>query len=86
MKSPLQKDIDYYLSLNYEITIRKMTMAEAGTNDPRYLACIPLIEGLMAEGESTQEALANLEAVKRMTFELLQRQGKEIPEPEFEVA
>lgn len=83
MKTNLQKDIDYYLSLNYEITLRKMTRAEAGTSEPRYIAQIPLIDGLMAEGETPQEALANLENVKRLAFDLMLKQGKEIPEPVF---
>jgi predicted RNase H-like HicB family nuclease len=83
MKSNLQKHIDYYLSLNYEIVIRKMTRTEAGTSESRYIAQIPLIDGLMAEGETPQEALANLEIVKRLAFELMLKQGKEIPEPVF---
>jgi predicted RNase H-like HicB family nuclease len=85
MKSNLQKNIDYYLSLNYEIVIRKMTLAEAGTSKSRYIAQIPLVDGLMAEGETPQEALANLETVKRLAFELILKQGKEIPEPVFAI-
>jgi predicted RNase H-like HicB family nuclease len=84
MSSTLQKGIDYYASLNYEITLRKMTRGEAGAGELRYLAQIPLIEGLIAEGTTPQEALANLEAVKRLAFELMLKQGKEIPEPVFE--
>ena len=78
------KNIDYYLSLNYEVSFRKMTSAEAGASELRYIAQIPLIEGLMAEGETPQEAIANLEIVKRLAFELMLKQGKKIPEPEFE--
>ncbi|MDZ7291686.1 MAG: type II toxin-antitoxin system HicB family antitoxin [candidate division KSB1 bacterium] len=37
----------------------------------------------MAEGETPQEALANLENVKRLAFELMLKQGEEIPEPVF---
>lgn len=78
------KNLDYYLSLNYEVLIRKMRRDEAGTNEPRFIAQIPLIDGLIAEGETSQEALSNLEIVKRLAFELMLKQGKEIPEPEFE--
>ncbi len=78
------KNLDYYLSLNYEVLIRKMWPDEAGTNALRYIAQIPLIDGLMAEGQTPQEALANLEIVKRLAFELMLKQSKEIPEPEFE--
>lgn len=78
------KDLKYYLSLNYEIAIRKMTRAEAGAGKPRYIAQIPLINGLMAEGTTAREALVNLENVKRLAFELMLKQNKEIPEPEFE--
>jgi predicted RNase H-like HicB family nuclease len=63
-----------------------MRRDEAGGNELRYIAQIPLIDGLMAEGKTAQEALANLETVKRLAFELMLKQGKEIPEPEFEEA
>jgi predicted RNase H-like HicB family nuclease len=78
------KKLDYYLSLDYPILIRKMKRDEAGTDEPRYIAQIPLIKGLLAEGETRQAALANLEHVKRLAFELMLKQGKEIPEPVFE--
>ena len=81
MNSNKSKTIDYFLSLNYEITLRKMTAAEAGTSKPCYFARIPLIDGLMSEGSSPEEALHNLEKVKKMAFELLLKQGKNIPEP-----
>lgn len=81
MKTDFQNNLAYYLSLNYEITLRKMTRAEAGSNEPCYLAQIPLLVGVMAEGKEPQEALANLERVKRMAFELMLAQGKNIPEP-----
>ncbi len=78
------KTIDYYLSLNYEIILRKMTSSEAGTAEPRFIAQIHLVDGLIAEGKTPQEALDNLESVKRLAFELMLKQGKSIPEPEFE--
>ena len=78
------KDIDYYLSLNYEIILRRMTSGEAGTPKRWFMAQICLVDGLIAEGETPQEALDNLESVKRMAFELMLKQGKAIPEPEFE--
>jgi predicted RNase H-like HicB family nuclease len=81
MSANRRKDLEYYLSLNYEITLRKMTRAEAGSNEPRYVAQIPLLKGVMAEGKEPQEALANLERVKRMAFELMLAQGKDIAEP-----
>jgi len=86
MNTTLSKNLDYYLSLNYEVTLRKMTAAEAGASERRYLAQIPLIDGLMAEGETPQETLTHLEIVKRLAFELMLEQGKKIPEPRFEIA
>jgi len=84
VKTDSQKDLEHYLSLNYEITLRKISRAEAGSNEPRYLAQIPLLEGVMAEGKEPQEALSNLERVKRLSFELMLAQGKNIPEPALE--
>jgi len=77
------KNLDYYLSRDYEILIRKMRREEAGAGALHFIAQIPLIDGLMAEGETPQEALANLESVKRLAFALMLKQGKSIPEPEF---
>lgn len=85
MNASVRKDIDYYLSLNYEVTLRKMTYAETGSSDTHYVAQIPMIHGLMAEGETPQVALSNLEAVKRLAFELMLQQGKTIPEPRPEM-
>ena len=80
----IERDLDYYLGLNYEVTLRRMSRAESGSDEVRYLARISLISGLMAEGTTAEEALANLESVKRLAFELMLKQGKEIPEPEFD--
>jgi predicted RNase H-like HicB family nuclease len=84
MNSTTPKELSYYLALNYEMVIRKMTRSESGSDEPRYLVQIPLIDGVMAEGQTPQEALASLEDVKRLAFELMLKQGKEIPEPALE--
>ena len=83
MKRKESKDLAYYLSLNYEVVIRKMTAAESGVSTPPYIAQIPLIDGLVAEGQTPQKALENLEKVKRLAFQLMIDQGKSIPEPTF---
>ena len=81
MNTSLGKNIEYYMSLNYEVTLRKMTHAEIGSNCTQYLALSPVIKGLMAAGDTPQQALSNLERVKRLAFELMLQQRKTIPEP-----
>ncbi|MCC6499516.1 MAG: type II toxin-antitoxin system HicB family antitoxin [Anaerolineales bacterium] len=49
--------------------------------DQAFIAEIPELPGCMADGASTQEALANVEVVAREWIETARELGREIPEP-----
>ena len=70
------KDISDYIKLNYPIEIKSMP-------DGMYCAEIKEIPGLCAYGTSMVAALEEIEAVKATAFELMLKQGKEIPLPKI---
>ena len=73
----MDKDIEYYLNLEYEIKLRKLSQEEGGG----WFAEIPLLPGCMSDGESLEEAVENLESAKREWIETNLELGRVIPEP-----
>lgn len=71
------KDLAYYLKLNYEISLRRLTEDEGGG----WFAEIPLLPGCMADGETPEESLANLSDAKKGWIETYLELGREVPEP-----
>lgn len=49
--------------------------------DQAFIAEVPELPGCMADGASTQQALANVEAIAREWIETAHELGREIPEP-----
>ena len=49
--------------------------------DQAFIAEVPELPGCMADGTSTQEALANVETIAREWIETARELGREIPEP-----
>jgi predicted RNase H-like HicB family nuclease len=76
----MAKDLDYYVSLEYEIRLRKLTEDEGGG----WLAEIPSLPGCMADGETLEEALASLNDAKLNWIETALEIGRTIPEPNTE--
>lgn len=74
MKNKLQ----YYLKLDYPISINRMT-------DGNYCAEIPIIKGCKGYGASISGAVEELENVKTTLIKLMIEQGKSIPEPTIEI-
>ncbi|APC08577.1 type II toxin-antitoxin system HicB family antitoxin [Neomoorella thermoacetica] len=72
------KTFDYYLNLNYEVSLRPLIEDEGGG----WLASIPLLSGCMSDGETPAEALANLEDAKRGWIETALALQRDIPEPD----
>lgn len=68
------KELSYYMNQKYPLEVKTMP-------DGVYCAEIKPIPGLCAYGESVQEAVEQLEIVKKTAFELMLEQGKEIPMP-----
>jgi antitoxin HicB len=71
------KDLDYYLNLNYEIKIRKLTEEDGGG----WFAELPLLPGCMSDGETPQEAIDNLTDAKKCWIETSMELGRHVPEP-----
>ncbi|MBW1940147.1 MAG: type II toxin-antitoxin system HicB family antitoxin [Deltaproteobacteria bacterium] len=69
----MEKSKSYYMSLNYPIQIEKV--------DEGYCAFIPILKGCKAFGQTADEAVKELEAVKEGFFEIFIETGKVIPEP-----
>jgi len=77
-----EKNLDYYMNLKYSITIEPIP-AEEGNG---YLAFIPQLgkAAFLGSGETIEEALNDLEIVKRFFFEEWLEKGIGIPKPVFE--
>lgn len=73
----MNKDISYYLSLNYDINLRPISEEDGGG----WLASIPLLEGCISDGSTPNEALENLEDAKIDWLEFCLEENLPIPEP-----
>ena len=78
----MNKTIDHYLALNYPVEIIKIPDNEGGG----YMATIPQLgrNAFVGDGSTIDEAIQNLEEVKKDLFEDFLKQGIAIPEPKFE--
>lgn len=70
------KTIENYLNLPYPILL--IPDPEDGT----WYAKIPLLPGCMSDGESPEEAIANLREAQALWLEVSLDAGDEIPEPQ----
>ncbi len=52
-------------------------------DDKIYVASIPELQGCMAHGKTKEEALKEIEIVKKMWLETAKEKGVDIPEPKF---
>ncbi|MBP7332162.1 MAG: type II toxin-antitoxin system HicB family antitoxin [Firmicutes bacterium] len=67
------RNLDYYLSLKYEVKL----IGAGGA----WAAAIPVLNDCVAEGKSPQEAMAKLEEVKKLWIENRLKAGRPVPEP-----
>lgn len=79
---PQRKDVAYYMSLNYEKTIKAVPEAEGGG----YVVTVPLLGSAStnAWGETEAEALDMLKIIMQNNFEAWINGGYPIPEPNTE--
>lgn len=78
----LVKKVEHYMHLPYRVEITTVSKEMGGG----YIAMIPQLgsKAFQGYGETADEALKNLETVKRHTFSKYISQGIPIPEPELE--
>ena len=74
-----RKDLEYYMSLEYPVEIRRVAEEDGGG----YIASIPSLGRytFTGDGKTVQEAYQDLEEVKREVFADLLEEGIPIPEP-----
>ena len=68
------KELSHYLNMNYSVSLRAMP-------DGQFQAEVRDLPGVCAYGDTMQEAVEQLEGVKRTALELMLEQGKEVPVP-----
>ena len=76
----MEKGLEYYSNIDYEIKIRKLSEEEGGG----WFAEIPLLPGCMSDGESVEETVENLNKAKKEWIEASLELGRIIPEPTTE--
>jgi antitoxin HicB len=76
----MKKDLSYYLSLNYPVTIIK----DREDDKIYFEAEIPDLPGCGAHGENIEEALKRLDEAKKLWIEVSIERGLPIPEPTSE--
>jgi predicted RNase H-like HicB family nuclease len=74
MASSAKADLSYYLGLKYPVEITEQ--AEGG-----YFVRVPDLPGCMSQGETVDEALANIDEARRLWLEVAHESGDEIPRP-----
>lgn len=78
----MKKNLDYYMGLPYPIEIVPIPESEGGG----YTAQLPQLGrfAFVGDGETVEEAIADLENFKRERFAAYLEDGIEIPEPKSE--
>ena len=76
----MKKDLEYYLKLPYKIEVAPIPEEEGGG----YMAYFPEIGqfAIIGDGETSQEAMANLMQMQKIRFAEFLESGHIIPEPE----
>jgi len=76
----MEKNVEYYMNLNYPIEIIKIKEEEGGG----FQASIPLLGkyAFLGDGETIAEAVANLTETKKYLFQKYLEQDIPIPEPQ----
>ena len=76
----MKKDLDFYMNLPYTMEVTPIAESLGGG----YTATLPQIGkyAVSADGETPEEAISNLNGVKRERFKHYLEQGISLPEPE----
>jgi len=75
----MKKNLNFHLSLTYPIEIQKIKDENGGD----YMASIPMLGkyAFVGDGETEEEALKDLEEVKKYLFTMYLEEGIAIPLP-----
>ncbi|GAV23294.1 type II toxin-antitoxin system HicB family antitoxin [Carboxydothermus pertinax] len=72
------KTLEFFMNQDYPIVLRKLSPEDGGG----WLAEIPDLPGCMSDGETPEEALANVNDAKLSWLEVAIKRGQKIPLPE----
>lgn len=74
----VKKKLEHYISLNYPVETTKIPVDEGGG----YSVCIPSLgrKAFIADGDTVEEALKNLEALKEESFVRMLEKNIQIPQ------
>ena len=80
----MDKKIEYYLEKFYRIEIKEIPEEDGGG----FVASLPQFghSGIIADGDTPEEAIQELERVKALRFKYYLEEGLEIPLPEDELS
>ena len=67
---------------DYQVLIEHLADEDGGG----YLATVPELPGCMSDGETRQEALANVEDAIAVWVQTAQKMGRQVPEPRLAYA
>ncbi len=73
----MSKELEYYLSLDYPILVKKISEDDGGG----FLAEIPDLPGCMSDGETVEEAIHNVAKAKKKWISITLKRGLSIPLP-----
>lgn len=73
----LKKNLGFYLDQKYTIVVRPLSNNEGGG----WFAEIPLLPGCWADGETPDDAIAELSGAKALWMESMINNGRVIPLP-----
>ncbi|MBM3322661.1 type II toxin-antitoxin system HicB family antitoxin [candidate division WOR-3 bacterium] len=74
MSSKSAQDLAHYLGLKYPVEVTEQ--AEGG-----FFVRVPDLPGCMSQGETVEEALANIDEARRLWLEVAHESGDDIPVP-----
>lgn len=74
----MKKDLNYYMKLNYSTEFKKIVEDDSETY---YRVTIPKLPGVIAYGDSLDEAVTELNEAKKAWFSSCLRRNIRIPEP-----
>ncbi|MCH4004911.1 toxin-antitoxin system HicB family antitoxin [Lactobacillus crispatus] len=74
----MKKDLNYYMNLNYSTEFKKITEDDG---EVYYRVTIPKLPGLIAYGDTLEEAVSELDDAKTAWFSSCLRRNVKIPEP-----
>ncbi|MDM9379359.1 type II toxin-antitoxin system HicB family antitoxin [Chlorogloeopsis sp. ULAP01] len=74
-----RKSLDYYLNLNYPITLYP------DTEEGGYVAEIKDLSGCLTQGETLEEIIDNIAEARELWIETVYENGDEIPLPSTEI-